>query len=182
MTTAAKCMSWPKVRLNPYPRQPYYLCIRFVFNIFIRNWRLLKMVAPAAANAMVDHGIKHLFVFCRPDLLWRVNDTFSKVRQLLPVFKNEHEGGHSLHTRACMDGNIHIKPTFPTQTQFGDARVSPTFFDNKGPAFHRLVHTLLGDKADRLGVLPLYAEQAVAVLAEVFIGTEVRTLPATYLP
>ena len=37
---------------------------------------------------------------------------------------------------------------------------------------------MLGDKADRLGVLPLYAEQAIAVLAEIFIGTEVRA----YLP
>ena len=71
-----------------------------------------------------------------------------------------------------------IKPTFSTLTQFGDARVSPTFFDNQSPAFLRLVQAMLGDKADRLGVLPLYAEQAVAVLAEVFIGTEVRA----YLP
>ena len=107
--------------------------------------------------------------------------TTMHIHRLSPVFNTNElratRAGQAFLTHAWI-GNIHIKSTFPTRTQFGDARISPTFFNDKSPAFHRLVRDMLGDKADRLGVLPLYAEQAIAVLAEVFIGTEVRA----YLP
>ena len=70
-----------------------------------------------------------------------------------------------------------IESTFHMQIKIGSGatRVSPTFFNVASPAFLRFVRNMMGGKAHRLGVLPLYAEQAVAELAEVFIGTEVCT-------
>ena len=56
---------------HPRDKNGDYLC---------RNWRILDDAAPTAVNAMHTLGIKHLFVFCRPDIIWRVNSTFSKVR------------------------------------------------------------------------------------------------------
>ena len=66
-----------------------------------------------------------------------------------------------------------MSPHFPTQPTLGKPGVFPVFFNSTSPAFRRLISTMLGSKPGGLGALPLYAEQAVALLSEVFIGTEV---------